>query len=288
MRHLVLAVALAALAAALLIPTASAHLGTVAVGCDSATFSYTNFGSGPNPVHEQVVVDGNVVADTTFTFSGASGTDAIALNLTGDHTVTATADWTVDGGGSAQDTETLSCGGSSGGKTFTIGPSSMEGHLTIHAGDFFNGGYSFKFKDNTHVATQYSVSATVAVPVTCPKGGGPGGTILIDLGTRTYNVPAGNTDWLPTGDQNSILSWQGSTVTPDLCGGFPMDNARGAVFTATVSQNPATGSLVDFRFKYRDPAAKGKPNTDCTNASDPNRNRADVCGASWSQTVTDP
>lgn len=178
---------------------------------------------------------------------------------------------------------TVSCG-----KTFTIGPSSMEGHLTIRAGDFFNGGYSFKFKSNTHPATLYSVTATVSIPVTCPQGGGPGGTILIDLGTRTYNVPAGNTDWLPTGDANSILSWQGSTVTPDLCNGLPMDNAKGALFTATVLQNPPTGSLVDFRFKYRDPAAKGKSNTDCTNAADPNRNKADVCGASWSQTVTDP
>jgi hypothetical protein len=85
------------------------------------------------------------------------------------------------------------------------------------------------------------------------------------------------------GDQNSILSWQGSTVSPDICGGFPMDNVKGAVFTATVSQNPPTGSLVGVRFKYRDPAAAGGPNTDCTSAGEPNRNRADVCGASWSQ-----
>ena len=174
------------------------------------------------------------------------------------------------------------------GKTFTIGPSSMEGNLWINAGDFFNGGYSFKFKNSSHPATQYTVTAKVEVPVTCPKGGGAGGTILIDLGTVIYNVPAGNTSWLPTGDANSILSWQGVTVTPNLCNGFPMNNSKGAIFTATVLQNPPTGSLVDFRFKYRDPAAKGKPNTNCTDASDPNRNRADVCGASWSQTVTDP
>ena len=131
------------------------------------------------------------------------------------------------------------------------------------------------------------MTATVAIPVTCPFGGGAGGTITIDLGTRSYNVPAGNTDWRPTGDANSILSWMGSTVAPSLCGGQDMDNKSGAVFTATVSQNPPTGSLVDFRFKYRDPAAKGKPNTDCT-VPGPNRDRADVCGASWSPTVTDP
>lgn len=174
------------------------------------------------------------------------------------------------------------------GKTFTIGPSSMEGHLKITAGTWFNGGYSFKFKNNTHIATAFTVTAKVEVPVTCPYGGGPGGTILIPLGTVTYNVPAGNTNWLPTGDANSILSWMGAVITPDLCGGFLMDNAKGAVFTATVSQNPPTGSLVDFRFKYRNPAAKGKVDTNCTDPNEPKRNDAATCGASWSETVRDP
>ena len=174
------------------------------------------------------------------------------------------------------------------GKTFTIGPSSMEGHLKIAAGTWFNGGYSFKFISNSHLATQFTVNAKVEVAVTCPYGGGPGGTILIPLGTVTYNVPAGNTNWLPTGDANSILSWMGAVQTPDLCGGFPMDNAKGGLFTATVSQNPASGSLVDFRFKYRNPAAKGKVDTNCTDPNEPKRNDAATCGASWSQTVRDP
>jgi hypothetical protein len=174
------------------------------------------------------------------------------------------------------------------GKTFTIGPSSMEGHLKITAGTWFNGGYSFKFISNTHLATQFTVNAKVEVTVSCPYGGGPGGTILIPLGTVTYNIPAGNTNWLPTGDANSILSWMGAVKTPDLCGGFLMDNAKGAVFTATVAQNPASGSLVDFRFKYRDPAAKGKVDTNCTDPNAPKRNDAATCGASWSETVRDP
>jgi len=174
------------------------------------------------------------------------------------------------------------------GKTFTIGPSSMEGHLKIAANTWFNGGYSFKFISNAHSATQFTVNAKVEVTVSCPYGGGPGGTILIPLGSVTYNIPAGNTNWLPTGDANSILSWMGAVRTPDLCGGFPMDNARGAVFTATVAQNPPSGSLVDFRFKYRNPAAKGKVDTNCTDANEPKRNDAATCGASWSQTVRDP
>jgi hypothetical protein len=173
-------------------------------------------------------------------------------------------------------------------KTFSIGPSSMEGHLTILPGDWISGGYSFKFKNGSHAATTFSVTSTVTVPVTCPKGGGAGGNIVVNLGTKTYTVPAGNTDWLPTGDQNSVLSWMGAAQAADLCGGKPMDNAKGAIFTATVSQNPESGSLVDFRFKYRDPNAKGKGNLSCLDALNPLRNKADVCGASWSETVTDP
>jgi hypothetical protein len=113
------------------------------------------------------------------------------------------------------------------------------------------------------------------------------------MGTVNYNIPASAnaTDWLPTGDANNVLSWEGSIVAPaTICGGGgnSLDASKGAVYHATVAQNPPSGSLVDFRFKYRDPAAKGKPNTNCLDTSDPNRARADVCGASWSQTVRDP
>jgi hypothetical protein len=174
------------------------------------------------------------------------------------------------------------------GKPLEIGPSSMEGHLQIRAGDFISGGYSFKFVSGGHGAEAVTVSSTLTVPFTCPQGGGPGGNIVINLGTHTYNVPAGNTDWQPTGDANSVLSWAGSGQAPDGCSGKIMDNAVGGVFDATISQNPDAGQLLNWRFKYRDPNAKGKGNVDCLNTSDPRRAKADVCGASWSQTVKDP
>jgi len=174
------------------------------------------------------------------------------------------------------------------GKTFGIGPSSMEGALQIRPGDWVSGGYSFKFTDGHHGATTYTVTASVTVPFTCPNGGGSGGNIFVNLGTKDFSIPAGNTDWLPTGDANNILSWDGAVQAPDGCSGNVMANHKGAIFSATVSQNPPTGSLVDWRFKYRDPNAKGKGNVNCTDASDPRRDRADVCGASWSETVRDP
>jgi hypothetical protein len=189
----------------------------------------------------------------------------------------------IDFGGSNQ----LACGSTPTGKTFSIS-NSMEGDLSnIRPGDWISGGYSFKFTSSNHAATTYTVTTSVKLPVYCPDGGGSGGNIFIPLGTQTFNIAAGDTNWHRTGDQNSILAWEGAVQAPDLCSGNRMRNQIGATFTATVLQDPHV-DFVDWRFHYRDPAAKGKPNTNCTDATDPNRNRADVCGASWSQTFRDP
>jgi hypothetical protein len=173
------------------------------------------------------------------------------------------------------------------GKTFDIGPSSMEGHLLMRPGDWISGGYSFKFVNGSHAASTVTVTSTLTMPFKCSNGSA--GQFTLALGTQNIAVPAGNTAWQPTGDANSVLSWAGSVQAPDGCGnGTVMDNSKGAIFEATVSQNPDTGSLLNWRFKYRDPNAKGKGNVNCLDTSDPRRAKADVCGASWSQTVTDP
>ena len=171
------------------------------------------------------------------------------------------------------------------GKSITIGPSSMEGAIKIDAGDWVNGGYSFK----TNFTGNITIAATVSITGKCIGGTLPSDTLTVNLGSIAYSAVKGS-DWKPTGDANSILSWQGSVIAPaTLCGGSggQLDASKGAVFNATITGAPQ-GGLVTFRFKFRDPAAKGKPNTNCLNASDPNRNKADVCGASWSATKTDP
>lgn len=173
------------------------------------------------------------------------------------------------------------------GKTFDIGPSSMEGHLLIRPGDWISGGYSFKFASGSHPASTVTVSSTLTMPFKC--GDGSSGQFVINLGTQNVSVPANNTDWQPTGDANSVLSWAGSGQAPAGCGpGNVMDNSKGAVFEGTIQQNPDNGALLNWRFKYRDPNAKGKGNVNCLDTSDPRRAKADVCGASWSQTITDP
>ena len=159
----------------------------------------------------------------------------------------------------------------------------MEGNIKIQAGDWVNGGYSFK----TNFTGNITITAQVSITGKCIGGSLSQDTLVVPLGSINYAAVAGS-DWKPTGDANSILSWEGSIIAPaSLCGGGKLDASKGAVFSATIFGAPP-GGLVTFRFKYRDPAAKGKPNTNCTDASDPNRNRADVCGASWSETKHDP
>jgi hypothetical protein len=258
------------------------------------TFTLTPVGGGtPMTVSGQI----NFVADASGSYNNRVCFDWLStqnpltsnFNVTGSATLVTPVDsstLSIDFSGSG--TVALTCGGSPPvGKTFSMS-NSMEGDLSnIRPGDWISGGYSFKFVSTTHAATSYTVTTSVTLPVYCPDGGGSGGNIVIPLGTQTLNIPANDTNWHQTGDQNNILSWEGAVKAPDLCGGNRMRNQIGATFTATVSQNPQV-SLVDWRFHYRDPAAKGKPNTNCTDASDPNRNRADVCGASWSQTLRDP
>jgi hypothetical protein len=182
---------------------------------------------------------------------------------------------------------TLFCNTPPPGKTFDIGPSSMEGHLLIRQADWISGGYSFKFANGSHPASTVKISSTLTLPFKCSDG--TSGQFVINLGTQSVSVPANNTDWQPTGDANSVLSWAGSGQAPAGCGpGKVMDNSKGAVFEATVRLNPDNGSLLNWRFKYRDPNAKGKGNVNCIDTTDPRRSKADVCGASWSQTVKDP
>jgi len=191
----------------------------------------------------------------------------------------------------------VTCGSTPTGKNFSIGPSSMEGDLHISPGDWIAGGYNFHFDSAGHGATAYTVVATVTVPVVCPDSsveniviplGAPGQLNGGGVSTFTYNIPAGDTTKHASGDQNSILVWEGAVQAPaTLCGGNGGRNQRGAIFHTNVSQNPQVG-LVDWQFHYRDPNAKGKGNVNCTDASNPKRSDAATCGASWSATLRDP
>jgi hypothetical protein len=270
---------------------------------DKITYTFTlTSTTGGSPITIMGEID--FTADNTGTYSNTvcfnwlnSGSLSDNFTVTGSATLTTPSDSStlpvdLSGGNSS-----LTCGSTPPGKNFSIGPSSMEGDLHISPGDWISGGYDFKFVSGSHPATAYTVVATVTVPVVCPDNsveniviplGAPGQLNGGGVSTFTYNISAGDTTKHATGDANSILSWDGAVQAPaNLCGGNVGRNQKGAIFNATVSQNPPAG-LVDWQFKYRDPNAKGKGNVNCTDASNPKRNDAATCGASWSATLRDP
>ena len=158
-----------------------------------------------------------------------------------------------------------------------------------------NGGYHFWLSQKNPVPVTVQVTGTIDLPVHCggPNGplvgapiifnGQPSFGISVPVSIAPFTIPANSTAKYLTADQNNILSWMGAVASPDLCGGRLMYNSEGATFNVVVNSSAHTG-VINFQWHYRIPAAKNKPNTDCTNANDPNRDRADVCGASWSAT----
>jgi hypothetical protein len=256
----------------------------------NVTVSDPLFGLNNVPIPGSTLTAGQSVTITSGTsgFTSLSQPGRCTSNSIGNLTNTATVTGTpTNGGPNVTDSNpaVLICQPPPG-KTVSIGPSSMEGAIKIANGDWVNGGYSLK----STVTGTLMVGAKVTITGPCSNGGTD--TVTVPLQDKTYTNPQSAKDWLPTGDANSVLSWQGSVRvgvnSPTICGGVgKLDASKGAVFTSTVSSNPSQpGSTVTFRFKFRDPAAKGKPNTNCLDTSDPNRNKADVCGASWSETKT--
>lgn len=94
-RTLLLACVLAAGIAAAFTQVASAnYLGGVDVSCTSATYNYSTFPSGAQSVLETVFVDGAIVKQTTFDFTGPTGTDTLQFSVPNDgaaHTIEANA-----------------------------------------------------------------------------------------------------------------------------------------------------------------------------------------------------
>ncbi len=241
-----------------------------------------------------------------YTFSATGLPNGLTMSsggtISGTPTVNGTFNYTVTVTDSAGNQGTVNCSVTVNppqGKTFSIGPSSMEGALKILPGDWVSGGFSFTYPGSHPAVTETIISATVSVPVSCVQGGPAVGTITVPIGSCTfngvctasslsYNIPTNNNAWWPTGDANNVASWQGAARAPDFCGGSTMYNSIGAIFTATVTKSPAITQKANFRFKYRDPNAKGKGNVNCTDQTNPKRSDAATCGASWSGTVTDP
>ena len=116
------------------------------------------------------------------------------------------------------------------------------------------------------------------------SNGSPENTLVVNLSPGPaggWVVPANSGQNIPTNDEASPLSFEGSTVAK-VCGGTgTLDASSGATFSATVKATAPNS--IQMKFHYRDPNAKGKGNVDCSAPSSAGLG-ADVCGASWSGT----
>jgi hypothetical protein len=182
-------------------------------------------------------------------------------------------------------------------QTFTINPgqenpgtpltltSTVEGHLDFSSGAWVSGGFAVRLGQQNSAAVTVQLTGNVLLPVHCSDAAGApaAATISVPVST-TVTIPARSTSWTPTSDQRSILGWMGALQAPAACGtGGVLHNTEGATLSATVVAGAHTGALT-FQFHYRVPAAKGKPNTNCTVAGDPSHNAA--CQGKWSGTAS--
>jgi hypothetical protein len=138
--------------------------------------------------------------------------------------------WHYSAGGSGgwSGTQSAVCPGS-----LAMGPQAMEGDLKVSPGTRLEVGYDFTVPGD-HASFSLTVSTPrVVFAVACLSGATPSArTFTIAMPARAYRVTSDQ--WYPSGDQGSLLVYQGSIAVPDLCGGGQLRLDQGGTFTASV------------------------------------------------------
>jgi hypothetical protein len=124
----------------------------------------------------------------------------------------------------------------------------MEGRLQIAPGDTVSAGYDFTMTDS-HGAVTIMISGYVAVHVHCGETGG-NYDIIIPFPCVIYELCANNDSWIPSSDQGSSLTYQGSVTAGDICGNEGMcDASSGATLYLNVTASSTT-DVINVRFHY--------------------------------------
>jgi hypothetical protein len=124
----------------------------------------------------------------------------------------------------------------------------MEGSLKIAPGDTVLAGYDFTMTDS-HGAVTIMISGYVAVHVHCGETGG-NYDIIIPFPCVIYELCANNDSWIPSSDQGSSLTYQGSVTAGDICGNEGMcDASSGATLYLNVTASSTT-DVINVRFHY--------------------------------------
>jgi pimeloyl-ACP methyl ester carboxylesterase len=160
----------------------------------------------------------------------------------------------------------------------------MESPLAFSPGSWVNGGFRLSLAEANPTAVTVAVTGNVVLPVHCGSASGPlaaGSPIVVPVTSAAVTIPAGSTDWFLAADSTNIGTWLGAVRAPNLCAGGPLYNSEGGTFDVWVNSSQHTGP-VHVQWHMRIPAAKGKPDTNCSDPNDPNRNQSSVCATNWS------
>jgi len=129
----------------------------------------------------------------------------------------------------------------------------MEGNLKIPAGSTVEAGYDFTMPGSHPDAQVTFTNGSVTLQVKCQDNSVH--PLAISLPTQTYDDGINSSAWLPSGDQNSPLVYQGSAVS-NVCGTQTGNAPQGATFTAQVCSFDGANK-VNVRFHYSDNSAGG-------------------------------
>jgi hypothetical protein len=245
----------------------------ISISCSAVTWTFSGFPSTGAVIDLTATINGTTYT-TTYNLSGSSGSfyGPFSGGMNGE-SASATASWTVDGGGSAstgpvtlsgcppppcpsgtsihvrwhysgeQSNGSYSSGSWSATTGFTC-PSqvafqtqAMEGNLQLAPGATLKAGYDFTIPgDNNSVTVTFTNPEVTFTNVTCVSGATPTtSTITVPMPTPQSYTSTNGGNWYPSGDQSSSLVYQGSISVPNVCNGGDVDFQNGGTFTATIS-----------------------------------------------------
>jgi uncharacterized repeat protein (TIGR01451 family) len=124
--------------------------------------------------------------------------------------------------------------GATCGATVTLGPQAMEGDLKVAPGTTLKTGYDFTLPGNKQTFNITFTNPQVVFTVRCVSGATPSQpTLTVPMGSATYTAP--DSQWYPSGNQQSALVYQGAIAVPDLCFGGKVRFDKGGTFSASLS-----------------------------------------------------
>lgn len=159
----------------------------------------------------------------------------------------------IAGAASAAAQTNLSCPG--GSYNLCIPAQGANEGVTGMAGDTVRAGYDFTVP-GSDTTTVMVLNAYEQLTVSCANGATPTqSSISVPMPNATYTAPFQSSQgWVPSGDQSSLLTYEGSLTLPNLCGGgtIRVGQPGQMLFAAQVESN-GTSSL-NFRSHYNDGA----------------------------------